>query len=256
VGWFFGAHHVPTGYEFILFIQFLVWGLGWSCFIWVLYISMEPYVRRRWPATLVSWSRLLAGGFRDPLVGRDVLAGCLWGAFAVALDRLAWFVPSWLGHPPPQPQLGPQWQFLGARTIIAETSKNLRFSLFIALAFLFVLFLFRALLRKEWAASLAWVLLLSVSLSVGSDSVPVALVQNLIVFGVAVFLLTRLGLLYLMVAFAFVGLLSNCPLTTQGSAWYAGISLAGILLMAAIVFYAFYTSLGGRPVFGGAVLEE
>jgi hypothetical protein len=32
-------------------------------------------VRRRWPATLVSWSRLLAGRFRDPLVGRDVLAG-------------------------------------------------------------------------------------------------------------------------------------------------------------------------------------
>ena len=23
----------------------------------------KPYVRRRWPATLVSWSRLLAGGF-------------------------------------------------------------------------------------------------------------------------------------------------------------------------------------------------
>jgi hypothetical protein len=26
--------------------------------------------------------------------------------------------------------------------------------------------------------------------------------------------------------------------------------------MAAIAFYGFYTSLGGRPVFGGAVLEE
>jgi hypothetical protein len=46
------------------------------------------------------------------------------------------------------------------------------------------------------------------------------------------------------------------PLTTQGSAWYAGISLAGILLMAAVTLYAFYTSLGGRPVFGGTVLEE
>ena len=46
------------------------------------------------------------------------------------------------------------------------------------------------------------------------------------------------------------------PLTTRGSAWYSGISLAAILLMAALVFYGFYTSLGGRPVFGGAVLEE
>jgi len=38
--------------------------------------------------------------------------------------------------------------------------------------------------------------------------------------------------------------------------WYAGISLTGILLIAATTFYGFYTSLGGRPVFGGAVLEE
>jgi hypothetical protein len=40
------------------------------------------------------------------------------------------------------------------------------------------------------------------------------------------------------------------------SSWYAGISLAGILLMAAMVVYGFYTSLGGRPVFGGAVFED
>jgi hypothetical protein len=50
--------------------------------------------------------------------------------------------------------------------------------------------------------------------------------------------------------------LLSLPLTTQGSAWYAGISLAGILLLATMAFYGFYTSLGGRPVFGGAVLEE
>jgi hypothetical protein len=51
-------------------------------------------------------------------------------------------------------------------------------------------------------------------------------------------------------------ILQNFPMTTDGSAWYAGISLTGMLLMAAITFYAFYTSLGGRPIFGSAVLEE
>jgi hypothetical protein len=40
------------------------------------------------------------------------------------------------------------------------------------------------------------------------------------------------------------------------SSWYGAISLTGILLMAAMAFYGFYTSLAGRPVFGGAVLEE
>jgi serine/threonine-protein kinase len=256
VAWFFGAHHVLNVDELPLFLEFLAQGLLWSCFIWVLYIALEPYVRRRWPATLVSWSRLLAGGFRDPLVGRDVLGGCLWGAFANALGILLWFVPPWLGYPPPQPQLGPQWQFLGARTIIANISKNLRFSLFIALAFLFVLFLFRVLLRKEWAAAVAFVLLFTVFGAAPSQFDPTAVVGALIFSSLAVFLLRRLGLLALVVAFVFVGLLSDCPLTTQGSAWYAGVSLAGILLMAAMAFYAFYTSLGGRPVFGGVAFEE
>jgi hypothetical protein len=51
-------------------------------------------------------------------------------------------------------------------------------------------------------------------------------------------------------------LLTHFPLTTQGSAWYAGISLAGILVMAAITLYGFYTALGGRPVLGSEVIEE
>jgi hypothetical protein len=170
-------------------------------------------VRRRWPARLISWSRLLAGGFRDPLVGRDVLVGCLLATFGIAIENLGWFVPSWLGH------------------------------------------LLRVLLRKQWAAAIAFVLLFTVFYSSTSQFAPVLLVNNLIVTGLTVFVLIRLGLLALVTTWVFVECL-NFPLTTQGSAWYAGISLTGILLMAAMAFYGFYTSLGGRPVFGGAVLEE
>src|SRR6202140_4029748 len=126
---FFAAHHVPNFAEFPLFMGFLVWGSGFSCFTWLLYIALEPYVRRRWPATLVSWSRFLAGGFRDPLVGRDILVGCFLGAFSIPLVRLGWFVPSWLGQPPMQPYTGPQWQFMGSRAIIADTSNGLILSL-------------------------------------------------------------------------------------------------------------------------------
>jgi hypothetical protein len=78
----------------------------------------------------------------------------------------------------------------------------------------------------------------------------------LIYWGLMVFLLIRFGLLAI-VAQGFVnGLLSEWPLTMQGSAWYAGIGLTGILLLAALAFYGFYTSLGGRPVFGAAAFEE
>ncbi len=252
VAWVFGAHHVGNLAEFALFVGFLVWGFALPCFAWLLYIALEPYVRRRWPATLVSWSRLLAGDFRDPLVGRDVLAGCLWGAFVAAVIRLGWFIPSWLGYPPPQPSSGQPWQFLGARAIIAYMSNSLVSEVLLSLAFLFLLVLLRALLRKEWAASIAWAFFLTLFFS--QDFF--ALGEILIVMGVTVLLLRRLGLLWLVVTVVFASLLADFPLTTQSSAWYAGISLTGILLMAAMALYGFYTSLGGRPVFGGAVLEE
>ena len=256
VAWFCGTHHVANFAEFGLFMEFLVWGLGWSCFIWALYIALEPYVRRRWPATLVSWSRLLAGGFRDALVGRDVLVGCLSGACSTAIGRLMWFVPSWLGYPPPRPFSGPQWQFLGARTMVADVALMLMFALMVWLAALFFLALLRALLRKEWAAAVAWVLFGTVFSAGDSQSAPIAVVFFLILSCMFVFLMIRFGLLTLVANFVFWYVLTNFPLTTQSSAWYAGISLAGILLIAALALYGFYTSLGGRPVFGGAVLEE
>jgi serine/threonine-protein kinase len=256
VAWLFGAHHVPNFWEMGLFNEFLARALEFSCLMWVVYIALEPYVRRRWPATLVSWSRLLAGGFRDPLVGRDLLVGCFLAPFSTAAQRLAWFVFFWLGYPPAQPDSGPNWQFLGARTIVADVASSLFLAPFFWLTALFVLFLLRVLLRKEWAAAVAWVLLFTVFLVLGGPFDPVVLVGTLIFLGLAVFVMIRFGLLALVTNFVAYNILQDYPLTTQGSAWYAGIGLAGILVIAAMALYGFYTSLGGRPVFGGAVLEE
>lgn len=191
-------------------------------------------------------------------MGRDVLLGCLFGAFAIVLIRLGWFVPSRFGYPPLQPYSGPQWQFLGAHTIIADISNQFILALFLSLTYLFVLFLLRALLRKEWAAAVTFVLLFTLLIATANRSLdsPVYLATELILNSLTVFLLIRFGLLAVVAAEVFNDLLGSFPFTTQVSSWYAGISLAGIVLLAAIALYAFYTSLGGRPAFGSAVLEE
>ena len=59
-------------------------------------MALEPYVRRRWPDVLISWTRLLSGKVWDPLIGRDVLTGALLGTVGAlsgyALDALPyWF---------------------------------------------------------------------------------------------------------------------------------------------------------------------
>ncbi len=256
VAWLFGAHHVANFSEFPLFLEALVWGLAWSCFVWLLYSALEPYVRRRWPATLVSWSRLLAGDFRDPLVGRDVLLGCLTGACSVALGGVVRYVTLWLGYPPPQPGSGPTWEFLGVRPMISSILTAVSFAPIFWLGGLFFLVLLRALLRRDWAAALVWVLTSFLLAAAGGASVADLLVGGLLVSGLAAFLLTRFGFLPIVANFVFWRILETSPLTTQASAWYSGLGLAGILLMAAIALCAFYISLGGRSAFGGLALEE
>jgi protein kinase-like protein/zinc ribbon protein len=257
VAFLLGAHHVADFYEFGLFIAAISLGVAGSFGIAVLYVALEPYVRRRWPATLISWSRLLAGGVRDPLVGRDVLFGCLLSIVGICVLRLAWFIPSWRGQPPAEPYFGPTWQLLGARSVIADLSNNIGNAILTGLASLALLFLFRTLLRKDWAAAIAFVLLFGLVTTVlTGGAFAVILVPRLILFGLSVFLLIRFGVLALVAANVFNVFLGSFPLTTNMSAWYADISLAGMLLMAAMAGYAFYISLGGRSPFGASELEE
>ena len=46
---------------------------------WLFYLRFEPAMRRAWPQLLIASTRLLDGRWRDPLVGRAVLAGILVG---------------------------------------------------------------------------------------------------------------------------------------------------------------------------------
>ena len=50
-----------------------------AAIVWMLYVGLEPIIRKRWPQSLVSWSRLIGGAWLDPRVGRDLLIGTLCG---------------------------------------------------------------------------------------------------------------------------------------------------------------------------------
>ena len=77
---FLSAAHLKFSSESLVLLLLAVsTGLFISGFLWVLYLALEPYVRSKWPQTIVSWSRLLTGRFRDPLVGRDILYGVVLG---------------------------------------------------------------------------------------------------------------------------------------------------------------------------------
>jgi serine/threonine protein kinase len=64
------AHHVASvSDELSWLLSAAGWSLLWGGFSWLVYLSFERYVRRLWPGTLISWTRMLTGRLQDPLVG-------------------------------------------------------------------------------------------------------------------------------------------------------------------------------------------
>jgi serine/threonine-protein kinase len=255
--WALLAHHVPDpGIEFMLFTKALGLSSLIGCLVWLAYIALEPFLRRRWPDCLVSWNRLLIGRFRDPLIGRDILAGvtAFWVCSIVAM--LAQIAPRWLEYPPDTPEWASSMQtLLGGRYVAGIMMGRISFAIALTIGVLFLLLFLRVILRKQWLAF--GVFLLIVAGLVAVETSPPALYVVWLVFMVywaaIFFLLNRFGLLSVM-AFFVPSLLVDCAHFSPD--WYrmtAGLFISVILALAA---YAFYISLAGRPIVREGVIPE
>lgn len=252
----FDSHHTGASAEFLVFIEHLKSCLFAACFLWLMYIALEPFVRRRWPEVIIAWSRLLAGDFRDPLVGRDILIGALFGVALILNNNLADLVPKWLGWPPNIPFFDAH-KLLGARYFMTEMAGLIRSSLFLSFIFLFLLVLLFIILRRKWlAAVVCWVIYAGALSAATSNS---AGVSQLFVFTAALMfigVLYRYGLLAMVSAMFFFHVWVFLPITTELSAWYAGDFVIVLVLYAALALYAFYISLAGQKIFRGGLLQD
>jgi len=251
--WLFGADHVATFWELGMFITALGWSALQASVIWLLYIALEPYVRRRWPQAMISWARVVSGRFRDPLVGRDILVGGLIGVAMQMWVELGQWVAVWLGTGPPVPDFS-GGSLLHVRRVIAAILVPLPGEVFFSLAVVFVLVLLRTILRKPWLAMAAMVLLLGTGGFLTNDN-PIVGLWYLAWPIIVVLTLTRWGLLPLMIS-NFVGdLFYTFPFTLDLSTWYAGTSLFALALGIAVGVYGFHTALAGRSLFKDELLE-
>jgi serine/threonine-protein kinase len=199
---------------------------------------------------------VLAGQFRDPLVGRDVLTGATLGLGLQLLYMLDHFAEGWFGSVSPapmKPALGP---LLGLREMVGLSFRSVPISLGSVMFYFFLLFLLRLLLRKDWLAATVFVLIFVVSIALPGKYPLVDAVFTAVTFGSLVFILLHFGLFSLMVFFLVEEFLEELVLTTNFSAWYAASTIVGVLLVLALAVYGFRVSLAGRPVFSGAALDE
>jgi serine/threonine-protein kinase len=246
------ARHVGGVSEYDLFIQ----GLGTSLFAaglsWLFYIALEPLIRRRWPDSLIAWTRVLSGRFTDPLVGRVLLAGALLGVFYAISFEAEQLTRRAFGATPPIPLFDWNQTLVGPRIVAGELFIASAVSMFLALGFTLLFFLLRAVLRKEWLAAGAVVLIAAVPLDGGGL---IALAFGLVQAAAYIFVFRRFGLLALVFG-NFFGHFLEFPLTTDSSAWYAGTSLFLLSVLAALAIYGFRIALAGRPMFSGMSLDD
>jgi serine/threonine-protein kinase len=221
--------------------------------MWLVYVALEPYVRRRWPVTLISWSRILAGSWRDPLVGRDVLFGILFGIFPVLISPLRQSVSLSLGAFPTSSD----------GLLRALSGGRLAISIFVflvigvageALVYLFMLFLLRLLTRRDWLAVMLFTCFFSMMSLFTGNWLP-ALWFGL-TYGMYAVVLTRYGLVTMVSAISVTSLLLFFPVTLNFSVWYAGTAVLALFVILTLAALAFYTSLGGQQVFAENLLEE
>jgi serine/threonine-protein kinase len=253
--WILGGSHVPTFWE----VGRLVMGLGMAAYaaglMWVLYLALEPFVRRRWPQVIISWSRLLAGRFRDPEVGAHVLIGTTLGVGLTLIGQVGMLwnggvrLSTLYGVPSLTPLLGEQHV---GRYILFLVDDSIRATLIL----LFLLFTLRLIVRRGWLAvcfCTALTTVLGGATSSGDPVVTGITVSALVLLNLII--LMRFGEVALMSAFMTCRMLTELPITTDFSAWYFGTTVMALLAVLALAAYGYYTAAAGRSWLRDAVSE-
>ena len=225
-------HHIPTLSEVSLLFFALRDALVAGAIFWVLYMAFEPYVRRRSPATVISWNRLLVGRFRDRLVGADLLVGLLFGAVAQCVV-----------HPFYSPFVAPLAPKLmtTAGTWVSLWSHNVVLALGGALSCVFLLVVMLLIFRLRWLAVLASAGLIAVGLAL-----PGGTISGVVLCGFIFCCLIRFGLLSTVALLYVTNIGVAFPPPANLSAWYSGAALLAAASILVLAVYAFHTTLAGR----------
>jgi serine/threonine-protein kinase len=251
--WLVGAHHVAAVGEGEVFYSHYAYSTLRIVLVWVFYMAVEPYARRLWPHSLVTWVRFVGGRWRDPLVGRDILVGVAAGALLANLIWLqVWLFPRLTGLPgiPPPFDL-PMFEALrrGTHLVAGLAISHTNAVLMNALFYVLILVILRLLLRQTWLAVAAF-FVLGVGAFWPAFSSPAVQAIFTLLYGVIIIgVLFRLGFLAVVVSSAVWFMLASIPITFQVSSWSFGGTLAALAIVFGLAIYGLRTALAGRPLF-------
>ncbi|MDA8019551.1 MAG: serine/threonine protein kinase [Thermoanaerobaculia bacterium] len=260
--WLLGGRHTASPELLEILEAQLERGLSDGVVAWILYIAVEPFARRRWSWQVASWVRLLRGRVADPLVGRDLLVGTLFGV-GLTLGALAYaVVPGWFGLPEPDGHgiaamaglfddgaFARQCQaILGLRESLAMAIYGLLQALLLAfIGTVCVVFLRWLLGNAMWSRAIAVALFSIIIFPAAGHPLADAAVAVLIT-SLWLAVLVRFGFLAAVTAMVVSWWLNGHPATIDLDAWYATGAAVPVALVAAVLAWGYWASLGKESV--------
>jgi hypothetical protein len=251
--WLLRGHFAPTLGLFMPFIMGLCSAAFYGAIIWFIYMAIEPFIRRRWPQGIIGWSNVLAGKWRDPVVGRDVLIGAAMGAVWLLISRAADLaaLAQGAGY-----NIGNTAYLHGLRSTLGAGATAIPSAIRTALINFFLLFVLRVVLRNQWLAVVAFVGLYLVTYLPGE---PYPWINAIVItanFSLAAFVLTRFGLLAFAAGVFVDDLLDLLPVTTNTAAPYFAQSILTMAIALALCIWAFRTSIAGSRLWRSDLLDS
>jgi serine/threonine-protein kinase len=256
--WLAMAHHsYSPGDEWAILAAALGLAVLNGLTMWVIYLALEPSVRRLRPAWMIAWNRLLEGRWNDPRVGSEILLGAVLGsAWACLVPIRHCLLPEALGLPfVPYPP----WMPTLTVSPLGPLFCYVWYPLFIQSLEFFVIILVFLVSRRLSVAALAWGAFWTVRWMLTADA-PFstgAAILTALATGLALTALLRGGLLAF-VAFGVFGFtLVDLPVTLDSTAFYAWTGRWALIALTALAVFAWRTSTGdgssrdGRRAWGG-----
>jgi hypothetical protein len=155
--WLFGDDHVGSfPEEQRRFFATVGRALYNAAVLWLTYLGLEPYVRRFSADSLIGWTRLIGGRWRDPRVGRDVMIGVAMGLGMTVIYSLHNVLPPLVGRPEPMPVVtGDPSVLLALRYACSEVLNQVQNGMTSGMLGIGGFVAFRILLKRRWLAAAA-----------------------------------------------------------------------------------------------------
>ena len=254
-----GNHFASLEGETTIIYQIVSFGLYLAVLIGTTYIALEPLTRRWWSELLISWNRLLAGDFRDPMIGRDILVGGFFGVGGALLNGFQGLLRESVfgGRVLLSNQffLEPLSSWTGT---VSRLLEGLAFPVLFGLGYLFLLLILFIAFRNKKASIILFGLLVWLSSAIFAFQAGdwISIVFSLIGASITTFVIARFGLLAIIITIFYSALCNVYLITFNTSSILFPGTMIVFVFSFSLTIYGFFTSIAKQPIFGNVFLED